>query len=304
MKSLVEFIYEWKDDLTPQIIIIMGTPGCGKTFWMQHNGVKFFKDECGITLNPMELDIDHTLKKFQLEDFPNFCDRLISYKYYTITDNITGNAVHNNKMAWKAFIDNEQERFKELNLKFGGNDSNVPDLSKIDYAFCAPYISRYYNAQKSEKQKVLNEFIDVMKKEYFDKVFASDFSVRGKAKEEYNNNLIKKIKDINGDVFIAISGAKMSTIDKIVSLAPKSSTVRIVYLNGNVDKAVRQDAKRERSGGEKFVRDYANKIDKVWSELKNTFSDKGINCIYEFEDKRANDLQSPPEWNMIKIHKK
>ena len=304
MKSLVEFIYEWKDDLTPQIIIIMGTPGCGKTFWMQHNGVKFFKDECGITLNPMELDIDHTLKKFQLEEFPNFCDRLISYKYYTITDNITGNAVHNNKMAWKAFIDNEQERFKELNLKFGGNDSNVPDLSKIDYAFCAPYISKYYNAQKSEKQKVLNEFIDVMKKEYFDKVFASDFSVRGKAKEEYNNNLIKKIKDINGDVFIAISGAKMSTIDKIVSLAPKSSTVRIVYLNGNVDKAVRQDAKRERSGGEKFVRDYANKIDKVWSELKNTFSDKGINCIYEFEDKRANDLQSPPEWNMIKIHKK
>ena len=304
MKSLVEFIYEWKYDLTPQIIIIMGTPGCGKTFWMQHNGVKFFKDECGITLNPMELDIDHTLKKFQLEEFPNFCDRLISYKYYTITDNITGNAVHNNKMAWKAFIDNEQERFKELNLKFGGNDSNVPDLSKIDYAFCAPYISRYYNAQKSEKQKVLNEFIDVMKKEYFDKVFASDFSVRGKAKEEYNNNLIKKIKDINGDVFIAISGAKMSTIDKIVSLAPKSSTVRIVYLNGNVDKAVRQDTKRERSGGEKFVRDYANKIDKVWSELKNTFSDKGINCIYEFEDKRANDLQSPPEWNMIKIHKK
>ena len=304
MKSLVEFIYEWKDDLTPQIIIIMGTPVCGKTFWMQHNGVKFFKDECGITLNPMELDIDHTLKKFQLEEFPNFCDRLISYKYYTITDNITGNAVHNNKMAWKAFIDNEQERFKELNLKFGGNDSNVPDLSKIDYAFCAPYISRYYNAQKSEKQKVLNEFIDVMKKEYFDKVFASDFSVRGKAKEEYNNNLIKKIKDINGDVFIAISGAKMSTIDEIVSLAPKSSTVRIVYLNGNVDKAVRQDAKRERSGGEKFVRDYANKIDKVWSELKNTFSDKGINCIYEFEDKRANDLQSPPEWNMIKIHKK
>ena len=72
MKSLVEFIYEWKDDLTPQIIIIMGTPGCGKTFWMQHNGVKFFKDECGITLNPMELDIDHTLKKFQLEEFPNF----------------------------------------------------------------------------------------------------------------------------------------------------------------------------------------------------------------------------------------
>lgn len=303
MKSLVDFIYEWKEDLTPQIVIIMGTPGCGKTFWMQHNGVEFFKNECGITLNPMELDIDHTLKKFQLEEFPNFCDRLISYKYYTITDKKTGNSVHNNKMAWKAFIDNEQEQFEELNFKFGGNESNVPDLSKIDYNFCAPYISRYYNAKQSEKEKVLNEFIGVMKKEYFDKVFASDFSVRGKAKEEYNNDLIKKIKDITGDVFIAISGAKMNTIDKIVSLAPKSSTVRIVYLNGNVDKAVIQDAKRERSGGEKFVRDYASKIEKVWGELKNTFKDKGIKCIYEFKDSRADNLNKHPDWRLTKIYK-
>lgn len=303
MKSLVDFIYEWKEDLTPQIIIIMGTPGCGKTFWMQHNGVKFFKDECGITLNPMLLDIDHTLKKFQLEEFPNFCDRLISYKYYAIIDKKTGNSVHNNKAAWKAFIDNEQERFEELNFKFGGNASNVPDLSKIDYKFCAPYISRYYNAQKSEKGKVLNEFIDAMKKEYFDKVFASDFSVRGKAKEEYNNDLIRKVKDINGDVFIAISGAKMSTIDEIVNLAPKNATVRIVYLNGNVDKAVRQDAKRERSGGENFVRDYASKIEKVWNELKNTFKDKGIYCIYEFIDVKANDSTSYPDWHLTKIHK-
>ena len=118
-----------------------------------------------------------------------------------------------------------------------------------------------------------------------------------------NNDLIKKIKDITGDVFIAITGAKMDTIDKIVSLAPKSSTVRIVYLNGNVDKAVIQDAKRERSGGEKFVRDYASKIEKVWGELKNTFKDKGIKCIYEFKDNRADNLNKHPDWRLFKIYK-
>ena len=78
MKTLVEFINEWKEDLGNQVIMIMGTPGCGKTYWMQHNGIKFFKKQ-GIKLNPKELDIDHTLKIFQIIDFPKFCDRLIKY---------------------------------------------------------------------------------------------------------------------------------------------------------------------------------------------------------------------------------
>ena len=54
MKSLKEFINEWRDDLGNQVIMIMGTPGCGKTYWMQHNGIRFFKSQ-GITLNPKEL---------------------------------------------------------------------------------------------------------------------------------------------------------------------------------------------------------------------------------------------------------
>ena len=71
MKTLYDVINEWKEDLGNQVIMIMGTPGCGKTYWMQHNGIRFFKSQ-GITLNPKELDIDHTLKYFQIIDFPNF----------------------------------------------------------------------------------------------------------------------------------------------------------------------------------------------------------------------------------------
>ena len=51
MKSLIEYINEWKEDLSAQVIMIMGTPGCGKTWWMQHNGIRFFKTQ-GIKLNP------------------------------------------------------------------------------------------------------------------------------------------------------------------------------------------------------------------------------------------------------------
>jgi len=305
MISLLEYINEWKEDTTAQVVIIMGTPGCGKTYWMQHSADNFFKKQ-GIKLNAKQLDIDHTLKKYQLEAFPDFCCRLLNYKTSVVTNKKTGVSIHNNDKAWKTFIDNEQDRFIKLNRDFGGNESNVPSLKDIDYEFCAPFISRYDNATDTNKQKVEDEFVAAMKKEYFNKIFASDFSVRGEAKEEYNNNLIQKIVDNTGDVYIAISGAKMKTINEICSLA-KDKTIRLVYLNGNVEKAVVQDAKRERSGGEKFVRDYAQKIDVVWDNLmdkssKDYFKNKNIYKVYEFTDTLENDTDAYPNWKLDKTY--
>ena len=182
MKSLVEFINEWKEDLGEQVIMIMGTPGCGKTYWMQHNGIKFFKSQ-GITLNPKELDIDHTLKFFQIIDFPKFCHRLINYKKASIS-NKKGD-VHNNNAAWKTFINNEKERYTELNKSNKGLETNIPQLENIKFEDIAPWVSRYENAKEENKENVFNEFVEAMFKLYFNKVFASDFSVRGEAKEQY-----------------------------------------------------------------------------------------------------------------------
>ena len=260
MKTLVEYINEWKEDLGNQVIMIMGTPGCGKTYWMQHNGIRFFKKQ-GITLNPKELDIDHTLKLFQIIDFPKFCDRVIKYKSMSIMNK--NGSVHNNKNAWKTFIDNEKERYTKLNKANYGLDTNIPNLDKLDYKFIAPWLTRYENASNENKSKVFDEFSKVMFKEYFNKVFASDFSVRGEAKEQYNRDLIEKLGNKN-DAFVAISGASFKTIKEIANICKQNNTTcRIVYLNGSVEKAVGQDARRERSGGANFVIDYAEKINKV-----------------------------------------
>jgi len=98
-------------------------------------------------------------------------------------------------------------------------------------------------------------------------VFASDFSVRGEAKEQYNLDFIEKLNGKN-DVFAAISGAKIKAILEIANKCKETGTTcRIVYLNGSVEKAIGQDAKRERSGGKDFVVDYAQRIDKVWQQL-------------------------------------
>lgn len=305
MKTLTEYINEWKEDLGNQVIMIMGTPGCGKTYWMQHNGIRFFKKQ-GITLNPKELDIDHTLKLFQIIDFPKFCDRVIKYKSMSIMNK--NGSVHNNKNAWKTFIDNEKERYTKLNKANYGLDTNIPDLDKLDYKFIAPWLTRYENASNENKSKVFDEFSKVMFKEYFNKVFASDFSVRGEAKEQYNRDLIEKLGNKN-DAFVAISGASFKTIKEIADICKQNNTTcRIVYLNGSVEKAVGQDARRERSGGANFVIDYAEKINKVWDKLIDSSADEyyknnGIYTIYEFEDTNAYDILAYPVWSLKKIYK-
>lgn len=305
MKTLAEYINEWKEDLGNQVIMIMGTPGCGKTYWMQHNGIRFFKKQ-GITLNPKELDIDHTLKLFQIIDFPKFCDRVIKYKSMSIMNK--NGSVHNNKNAWKTFIDNEKERYTKLNKANYGLDTNIPDLDKLNYKFIAPWLTRYENASNENKSKVFDEFSKVMFKEYFNKVFASDFSVRGEAKEQYNRDLIEKLGNKN-DAFVAISGASFKTIKEIADICKQNNTTcRIVYLNGSVEKAVGQDARRERSGGANFVIDYAEKINKVWDKLIDSSADEyyknnGIYTIYEFEDTNAYDILAYPVWSIKKIYK-
>lgn len=307
MKSLTDYINEWKEDLGNQVIMIMGTPGCGKTYWMQHNGIKFFKSQ-GITLNPKELDIDHTLKYFQIIDFPNFCNRLINYKSTTIFNKGNFKDVHNNNAAWKKFIDNEKERYTELNKSNNGLETNIPKIELIEWDVVAPWLTRYENAKEENKEDVFKEFVHEMSDKYFNKVFASDFSVRNQAKEEYDINLINKINS-KSDVFIAISGAKFKTIKEIADHCKRTgATCRIVYLHGSVEKAIGQDAKRERSGGKDFVVDYAKKIDKTWEKLMDSsaeeyYKNNDIYMIYEFADEKANDLLSYPVWKLKKIYK-
>lgn len=306
MKSLMEFLTEHKEDLGSQVIMIMGTPGCGKTYWMQHNGIRFFKSQ-GIRLNPKELDIDHTLKYFQIIDFPKFCDRVLNFKNASVM-NKHGEDVHNRKSAWDVFITNEQDRYERLNTTNNGLATNVPRLEQIDYNFIAPWISRYDNASEENKERVFNEFVSAMFKEYFNKVFASDFSVRGEAKVQYHKELIDKIKS-DSDVFVAISGAKFDGIQEISELCKDLGiTCRIVYLNGSVEKAVGQDAKRERSGGAAFVMDYAAKIENVWNVLIDPsapeyYKKNSIYSIYEFKDKYADDVLSYPTWELDRIYK-
>ena len=304
---LNEYINEWKEDLGSQVVIIMGTPGCGKTYWMQHTGNKFFKTQ-GLKLNPKELDVDHTLKFFQIIDFPNFCHRLINYHSTTIFNKETGNSVHNKDAAWKTFIKNELNRYTELNKQNGGLDTNIPKLDLIDWDFVSPWLTRYFNAQDNQKDKVFHEFERAMYNEYFNKVFASDFSVRDEAKLEYNKELQNKLNS-GSDVFIAISGAKFKHIKEISTICQQNGiTCRIVYLNGSIEKAIGQDAKRDRSGGKDFVIEYAKNIEKVWNKLidpsaEEYYKNNGIYNIYEFIDSAADDVESYPVWKLKQIYK-
>lgn len=37
MISLLQYLTEFKQDLMPQCVVVIGGPGAGKTYWMNHN---------------------------------------------------------------------------------------------------------------------------------------------------------------------------------------------------------------------------------------------------------------------------
>ena len=104
---------------------------------------------------------EKSIKQFEEIDFPRLCNRIIKFNTTVIFDK-EGKDVHNNKKAWKIFMDNETERFTELNNANGEGDIIITYLSNIDYGFVAPWLSRYENASENNKDIVLNEFIKAM----------------------------------------------------------------------------------------------------------------------------------------------
>lgn len=67
-----KLILEHRNDLKPIICIIIGGPGAGKTYWMQHKADAFLWQQF------KQLDIDHTLQKYQLETCNEVADELIT----------------------------------------------------------------------------------------------------------------------------------------------------------------------------------------------------------------------------------
>ena len=90
-------------------------------------------------------DRDALESKVQSEEFQKFCESVIGFKNYTIFDMKTGGSAHNNKLAWKLFIENVQERF-----------SNVPGISKKSMDF-APHTLPVIITQPIKQRKMCSK---------------------------------------------------------------------------------------------------------------------------------------------------
>ena len=73
MTSLYQFLTEFKQDLMPQCIVVMGGPGAGKTYWMDNNAKKFFQNN----ITPRKLDSDWNLAKFQKLHMDDVAEQLL-----------------------------------------------------------------------------------------------------------------------------------------------------------------------------------------------------------------------------------
>ena len=279
MKSLSEFlneslVLEFKEDLKPRTVIVMGGPGAGKTFWMQKCSRYFFKDK---KMQYRQLDSDHNLKEKQREVCRKIADELISL-YPQNDEHDFGEIFHN-------FIKTQQAEFDR---KSDAGGSPRTDLSKIDYQFIK-YWRKKIDKTKSNAaaDKMYDEYITEFFKEYFKSVFASDFSERSVAKGVYAKDLENKLKgegDVivsKSDTMVAITGDKLKKIQEIIDLSGPESSIVIVYLNIPEEISIAQDAQRDRSVGAKMIKDKLTDIEYTWTQLVKHYQEMGIFRMYE-----------------------
>lgn len=284
MKSLIEYIneallLEFKQDLMPQTVIVMGGPGAGKTYWMENDAKRFFQRNGH---DYKRLDSDHNLEVVQREN----CKRVA----FEIMNSCRTDSRSPFRTQGETFNNIIQQLQKEMDESSKKNGSPLTELSKIELKWCKPWLKRYTEAVEDYKQKVYDEYEKAFFKEYFHKIFASDFSKRHISKASYAKDMVKKlhnVQDVKGvemlmanDTIVAITGDKISKIEEIVSLAQETSVV-VVYLNIPEEISVAQDAKRSRSVGAEMIHDKLEGIHKTWEELVRSYEERGIFRLYE-----------------------
>ena len=285
MKTLQEYlseslVTEFKQDLQPQVVVVMGNPAAGKTTFMNNGGLsRLLKRE----IQSRKLDSDNNLKVEQMESCNQLAMKiLVSCNSWSANDGTKKQQFHN-------IMDEVQAKMDEASTKGG---SPRTDLSKIDWGFCKGWISRYEKASDDMKDKVITEFQRAFQKEYFASVFTSDFSRRSISKAQYKKDFQMKLRGIREigdsefvtptDVAVAITGDDIEKIDSIVEVAKEmGAVVTVVYLDCSIERSIRNDQKRDRSVGEEMIRKKAEGVRRTWEELVKTFKDHGVFRMYQ-----------------------
>ena len=270
---------EWAADLKPQVVIVMGGPGAGKTYWMKNSASQFFKRN----FQAKQLDSDNNLVVVQRENCAELAREII-----IALSKESSSSFDTQKETFRNLIETTQN---EYNAQSEKNGSPLTDLSQIDYTFCKPWADRMDRATENQKEKVISEFQQAFEKEYFRTVFASDFSKRNISKAQYKKDMVRKLTGVGdtevetsgkSDVIVAITGDKISKIDEIVELAKEmDASVSIVYLNIPEERSVAQDARRDRSVGREMIHKKLEDIHKTWEELIKVYQQHGIFRMYE-----------------------
>ena len=295
-KLLEKLILEHRNDLKPIICIIIGGPGAGKTYWMQHKADAFLWQQF------KQLDIDHTLRKYQLETCDEVADELISsLSDYEVCVNGTKQSFNKVKQDIQNRLNERTDRVGSFNMYI--DIMNIDVNSKIGNRTLWEWAKAMDKIDKDDK---LEEFLLKYKKEfyktYFKTIFASDFSKRDKASAEYDKNLMTKLSDDvfnnNNSTCIAITGKSKSDIKWIIDQVKHTdSVISIVYIDTPLEDAIVYDKERDRTVGEQFVRDTMGKISMTWDELEQDYESMGIWKMFHLKPVKNKAT------NKIKTHK-
>ena len=248
-------------DTFPQMIFVIGLPAAGKSSFINMELNKYFTS----LSNGRIADSDIQLNKKQKEQTRKFAQTIY-------------NAESEREFL---FIKNTYENLI--------NDSDLM-IGREKFV-----ISTDWNWVVNHKNLSENKFIYTFISEFFRKDWASNFTVRPMAKNDFKELTIKKlgpklaknIKFNDNDVIIPILGDRVSKILDFIDMAGSQYIPSIVYLDIPVEESIKRDKyRKEKEGrmvGETVIKEKASLIEMTWKDLSSgSFKRHGIYKLYHF----------------------
>ena len=306
MKNFKEFILEFKQDMRPKAVVIIGGPGAGKTYWMSEHSKDHiphwmtqsqYKKLFGSTNVSKRLDMDHNLEQHQKENCREIARIMLTAK--------RGSA---DKGWFDKFIKLKQQLMNEACEK--GKSPKV-DLSQIKWEFIEPWVEKINNARDKDRDRIMKDYYRAFKNEYWKKIFASDFSRRATSKKEYKQTYKDKFKGLLNiedgedikqwfgpqDICLAICGDEIEKFEEVQHASDGQHAIYVIYLDIPVNMSIEADKNRDRSVGEKMVREKIADIHKVWEVLKKDFPKYDIYKLIHYETKQG----KHPDWKLTEL---
>lgn len=234
MKTLIQYMTEWRNEFSPQCIVVIGGTKVDRDDWIANNADELYFERSTRFTDYLHYEETLMYNKLHVEYIAKDILRACSKKA------VVGDDIRTQGQALQRWVD-ENQVIMDAICDCSVIGSPHIDLSQVKWkGFIRQWVNRFDWAIESQKSQIEEEFVTAFEKEYFDKLFSNYdfFSVKGKAKDYYRKEFALRLGNVLDriefkdptDLLVSLSGEYSEVEAQIAGICGQTHAIKTVNL--------------------------------------------------------------------------